>query len=103
VQDGQADQGVGQPDAGEQQEHRGQQGLVGDDQGQQQDDEDHLLARDLEPGQGVGGRHGEGQGEGDRQQGRAQAVEQVGGQALLVGPEPLVAVQAEAVGQVGRR
>ena len=97
------EQRVGQLEAGEHQEHRRQQRLVRDDQGQQQEDEQELLARDREARERVAGRDRERERERDRQQRRPEAVDEIDRQPGLVVPQPLVAVEAELVREVGRR
>ena len=88
----------------EHEEDRRQQRLVGNDQGEEQEDEEELLAgdrearqRDSRPGM-VRSRQNAIVRNGD-----PAAVEEIGRQALLIAPEPLVAVEAELVGEIGRR
>ena len=95
--------GVGQLQRGEHEEDRRDQRLVGDDQGEEQEDEEQLLARDREAGERVAGRNGQHEAEDDRQERRGGAVEEVGRQAVLVVPQLDVAVEAELVGEIGRR
>ena len=72
VDDGQADQRVGQLQLGEHEEDRREQRLVGDDQREQQEDEEELLARDREARQRVAGRESvSARHEEDRQERRA--------------------------------
>ena len=86
VHDCQTEQVVGQPQCGEHEEDRGEQGLVGDDQSQEEEDEYDLLARDGEPGQAITGGHGQDQGHGDGHERRDHAVRQIPGQTRCRSP-----------------
>ena len=88
---------------GEHEEERRQQRLVGDDQRQQQEDEDEFLARHREARQRVAGGDRQHQAKTIVRNAVAAAVEEIGRQTRLIAPKPLVAVEAEMVGEIGRR
>ena len=62
VNDGEAEDGVGQPQRREHEEQRRDQRLVRDDKGEEQEDEEKLLSRNREAGERVAGRDGRAQG-----------------------------------------
>ena len=62
-----------------------------------------LLPRHREAGERVAGGDGQHKAEDDREERRGGAVEEIDRQAVLVVPELRVAVEAELVGEVGRR
>ncbi len=105
VNDGEAEDGVGQPQRREHEEQRRDQRLVAGEmiRAKARRRRQSSLSRNREAGERVAGRNGQHKAEGVRQECRGGAVEEVDRQAVLVVPQLDVAAEAEFVREPRRR